>query len=63
MPPANESKRWRDRHGNLSQNVMVACSFDMCFTFMFTGFEGSAHDARVLKGAISKGEFMLQPPS
>jgi len=32
------------RKGVPTQNVMVACSFDMQFTFVWAGLEGSAHD-------------------
>ena len=31
------------KHGN----VMAACSFNMLFTFLNVGFEGSAHDTTV----------------
>ena len=32
------------RKGILTQNIMAACSFDMQFTFVWAGWEGSAHD-------------------
>ena len=31
---------------------MVACSFDMQFTFVWAGWEGSAHDTRIFYEAI-----------
>ena len=43
---------------------MAACSFDMKFTYMLAGWEGGAHDARVLQDALSnpnKG-FTRPPP-
>ncbi|KAH9110728.1 hypothetical protein AeMF1_014577 [Aphanomyces euteiches] len=43
--------RFRDRSGGISQNVFAACSFDMRFTFILAGREGSAHDGRVLEDA------------
>jgi hypothetical protein len=46
---------YRNRKGTLSQNVMVACDFDLNFTFISCGWEGSASDAGVLRSAISKG--------
>ena len=46
---------FRNRKGTLSQNVMVACDFDLNFTFISCGWEGSASDAGVLRSAISKG--------
>ena len=46
---------FRNRKGTLSQNVMVAFDFDLNFTFISCGWEGSASDAGVLRSAISKG--------
>lgn len=46
---------FRNRKGTLSQNMMLACDFDLNFTFVSCGWEGSASDAGVLRSAISKG--------
>jgi hypothetical protein len=46
---------YRNRKGTLSQNVMCACDFDLNFTFISCGWEGSASDAGVLRSARSKG--------
>jgi hypothetical protein len=53
---------YRNRKGTLSQNMMVACDFDLNFTFISCGWEGSASDAGVLRSAISKG-FHVPPKS
>ncbi|XP_020584990.1 uncharacterized protein LOC110027778 [Phalaenopsis equestris] len=42
------------RCGSPTQNVMVICDFNMCFTFMMAGWEGSAHDSRVFKFATRR---------
>uniref|UniRef100_A0A8I6XM33 DDE Tnp4 domain-containing protein n=1 Tax=Hordeum vulgare subsp. vulgare TaxID=112509 RepID=A0A8I6XM33_HORVV len=34
---------------------MVACDFDLNFTFISCGWEGSATDARVLHSALNRG--------
>ncbi|MQL89165.1 hypothetical protein Taro_021744, partial [Colocasia esculenta] len=39
--PANDRMRYRNRKGQTSQNVMAVYSFDMCFLFVNTGYEGS----------------------
>lgn len=39
------------RKGEPTQNVMAACNFDMQFTFVYAGWEGSAHDTRVFLAA------------
>uniref|UniRef100_A0A453MXP9 DDE Tnp4 domain-containing protein n=5 Tax=Triticinae TaxID=1648030 RepID=A0A453MXP9_AEGTS len=46
---------FRNRKGTLSQNVMVACDFDLNFTFISCGWEGLATDARVLQSAMNHG--------
>jgi hypothetical protein len=50
--PVSRSPRrqalWRNRKGSLSQNVILACDFDMNVTFISCGWEESANDAHVL---------------
>ncbi|KAK8957278.1 hypothetical protein KSP39_PZI001342 [Platanthera zijinensis] len=41
--------RYIGRHGVTTQNVMAVCDFNMCFTFVMAGWEGSAHDSRIYK--------------
>lgn len=53
--PTGSADPYRDRKGNLSQNVLAACSFDMLFTYVLVGWEGSAHDCVVLADARLKG--------
>jgi hypothetical protein len=53
--PSAESDRYRNRKGFLSQNVFAACTFDLCFCYVLAGWEGCAHDAKVLEGAQSSG--------
>lgn len=57
---SDKAAPFRNRKGTLSQNVMVACDFDLNVTFMSTGWEGSATDARVLTSAIING-FQVPP--
>jgi hypothetical protein len=45
---------WRNGKGWLSQNVLVVCDFDMQFRFVLPGWEGSAHDLRVLSDATGE---------
>lgn len=53
--PANQQKRYRNRHGKLTQNVLAAVDFEMNFTYILAGWEGSAHDGRVIKDAMRRG--------
>jgi hypothetical protein len=50
-----ESESFRNRKGYISQNVLGAINFDMIYTFIHAGWEGSAHDGRVLSDALTKG--------
>lgn len=53
--PAAATARFRNRKGFLSQNVLGVCGFDMQFLYVLAGWEGSAHDGRVLLDALGKG--------
>ena len=51
------------RKGIPTQNIMAACSFDMQFTFVWAGWEGSAHDTRIFYEAIGNTNIQFpQPP-
>ena len=39
---------WRNRKGYYSQNVFACVNFDGNFRFILAGWEGSAHDSRVI---------------
>jgi DDE superfamily endonuclease len=54
-PPVNVRSAYRNRKGFVSQNCLFGCSFDLKFVFTYTGWEGSATDARVYEGALSDG--------
>ena len=46
---------------NPTQNVMAAVSFDLKFTYVLTGWEGSAHDALILADAIERNDGFTVP--
>jgi hypothetical protein len=48
---------FRNRKGDISQNVLAVVDFNMLFTYVLVGWEGSAHDGRVLADAFHKGMF------
>lgn len=50
------------RDGKPSQNIMVVCSFDMQFTFVLAGWEGSAHDSRIFEEARTTSKFHFPHP-
>lgn len=49
--PAAMSAAYRNRKGAISVNALVVCDFSMNFLYCYTGFEGSAHDARVFRAS------------
>ncbi|XP_006604141.2 putative nuclease HARBI1 [Glycine soja] len=42
------------RKGYTTTNVMAVCDFSMCFTFVWAGWEGSAHDTKIFMEALRK---------
>ncbi|CAH9078080.1 unnamed protein product [Cuscuta epithymum] len=60
--PGREVNSYRNRHGTISQNVLAACNFDLQFIYVLSGWEGSAHDSKVLNDAISRPNGLKVPP-
>lgn len=58
----NIKAAYYDRHNQLSQNVLCICDFDMLYTFVYSGWEGSAHDTRILFDAIRCAPGFPHPP-
>lgn len=53
--PPEDRKPFRNRKHGISQNVLAVANFDMLFTYVLAGWEGSAHDSKVLDDAKLKG--------
>ncbi|KAL0428310.1 UNVERIFIED_CONTAM: hypothetical protein Slati_3005800 [Sesamum latifolium] len=60
--PRVDQNQYRSRKGGLAQNVLAICDFDMNFTYVYAGWEGSAADARVLDHAVSQDPIFPFPP-
>ncbi|KAJ9560157.1 hypothetical protein OSB04_005317 [Centaurea solstitialis] len=60
--PIADQMRYRGRKGVPTFNVMAVCDFDMCFTFVSVGWEGSAHDTRVFIHAIETPSMNFPKP-
>lgn len=54
-----DSAWYRNRKGFTSYNVLAVCSFELQFLYILAGWEGSAHDARVLEDAMSNHGFHI----
>jgi len=51
---------WGRKH-NPTQNVMAVVDFDLKFTYVLVGWEGSAHDALILADAIDRNDGFIVP--
>ena len=60
--PEEDQLRYRGRKGIPTTNVLAACDFDLLFTYVLTGWEGSAHDARIFLDAISNPRLNFPKP-
>jgi hypothetical protein len=52
---------FKGRKSNPIQNVMAAVSFDLKFTYVLAGWEGSTHDALILADAIERNDGFTVP--
>ena len=41
---------------------MAACDFNMCFTFAWAGWEGTAHDTRIFLEALHRENLHFPHP-
>ena len=55
VPPEIQGNFHGHKDGT-TQNVLAAISFDLKFTYVLAGQEGSAHDLRVLNDAFTRPE-------
>ena len=53
VPPEIQG-RFRGHKDGTTQNVLTTISFDLKFTYVLAGQEGSAHDSRVLNNAFAR---------
>jgi hypothetical protein len=59
---ASDQTRFIGRKGYPTQNVMAVCDWDMCFTFVLAGWEGTVHDARVFDQALTNANLNFPHP-
>ncbi|TVU51140.1 hypothetical protein EJB05_02548, partial [Eragrostis curvula] len=60
--PAKIAAAFRGRKHYTTQNVLAAVDFDLYFTYVLAGWEGSAHDALILVDAIEREDGLRVPP-
>lgn len=59
--PSKDSPRYRGRKGYPTINVLAACTFNLKFTYVLSGWEGTASDSRVLKDALTREDKLTIP--
>nr|KAJ0190043.1 hypothetical protein LSAT_V11C800413860 [Lactuca sativa] len=52
--PQKDEVKYIGRKGYATQNIMVVCDFNMCFTFVWADWEGTAHDTRIFNEALQR---------
>jgi hypothetical protein len=52
---------FRGRKNHTTQNVMAAVDFDLRFTYVLAGWEGTTHDALVLRDALERENGLCIP--
>ncbi|XP_075475462.1 uncharacterized protein LOC142506177 [Primulina tabacum] len=57
----HDTNSYRNRHGTIFQNVLAASNFDLEFIYVFSGWEGSAHDSNILADALSRNNGLKVP--
>ncbi|XP_034601156.1 protein ALP1-like [Setaria viridis] len=60
--PAKIQAAFRGRKHYPTQNVLADVDFDLKFTYVLAGWEGSAHDATVLADALEREDGLRVPP-
>ncbi|KAK3189642.1 hypothetical protein Dsin_029203 [Dipteronia sinensis] len=57
----DEAPRYRGRKDYTTQNVMAACGFDMRFTYVLPGWEGTVSDSSIIKNALARVDKLITP--
>lgn len=57
-----DAARYRGRKIYPTQNVLATCTFGLRFTYVLSGWEGTATDSRIIKDALRR-EDKLQIPN
>ena len=52
-PPFRGRKDWP------TENIFAACDFDMKFTYVMAGWEGTTSDSRILKDALVRDDHLV----
>ncbi|XP_021317212.1 protein ALP1-like [Sorghum bicolor] len=62
LSPAKIQAAFRGSKNHPTQNVLAAVDFDLKFTYVLAGWEGSAHDATILADALERHDGLRVAP-
>ena len=51
-----DAPRYWGRKGYPTQNVLAACSFDLKFTYVLLGWEGTTSYSRIIKSVLTRND-------
>jgi hypothetical protein len=57
----SQSAAYRGRKHCTSQNALAVVDFDLKFTYVLAGWEGSAHDASILSDSLNRPDDIQLP--
>jgi len=60
--PAKIQAAFRGRKNHPTQNLLAAVDFDLKFTYVLAGWEGSAHDATILADVLERHDGLRVAP-
>ncbi|KAM3265823.1 hypothetical protein P3L10_002817 [Capsicum annuum] len=52
--PIEQQNRFRGRKDTTTQNVLATIKFNLKFTYVLAGWEGSTHDSRILNDVLER---------
>ncbi|KAJ3684161.1 hypothetical protein LUZ61_013325 [Rhynchospora tenuis] len=56
-----DAPRFRGGKEYPTQNILAACGFDLKFTYVLAGWEGTASDSKILKNALRRSNRLIIP--
>jgi hypothetical protein len=59
--PRNQRVAFLGRKHTTTQNILAVVDFDLRFTYVLAGWEGSAHDALILDDALEREDGLKVP--
>lgn len=62
MVPETQRIPYIGRKNVPTQNILDVCDFNMCFTFVWAGWEGAAHDSRIFGEALRDRDLNFPHP-